>query len=113
MVEKMAKRTSKKNPPLYERAKTGRLEPCPGEAHTNPFIDNCALCAPRWGKVEELEPMLSLERVVEAVHAGYDVDASDVADDVLLALLKAGVKLHDRRDKEPYGYVSFNVVRIG
>ncbi len=22
---------------------------CSGEAHSNPFIDNCGLCAPRWG----------------------------------------------------------------
>lgn len=26
---------------------------CPGEAHRNPHIDNCALCAPRWGWVGE------------------------------------------------------------
>lgn len=25
--------------------------PCTGEAHSNPHIDNCTLCAPRWGKV--------------------------------------------------------------
>lgn len=22
---------------------------CPGEAHENPYIDNCMICAPRWG----------------------------------------------------------------
>lgn len=26
--------------------------PCPGEAHSNAHIDNCMLCAPRWGLVE-------------------------------------------------------------
>lgn len=25
------------------------LEPCDGEAHSNPHIDNCGACAPRWG----------------------------------------------------------------
>ncbi len=25
--------------------------PCPGEAHSNPHIDNCMLCAPLWGKI--------------------------------------------------------------
>ena len=25
---------------------------CPGEAHGNPYIDNCSTCAPRWGLVE-------------------------------------------------------------
>lgn len=27
------------------------FEPCGGEAHSNPFIDNCMRCAPRWGWV--------------------------------------------------------------
>jgi len=25
------------------------LQPCNGEAHSNPHIDNCGTCAPRWG----------------------------------------------------------------
>jgi hypothetical protein len=25
------------------------LTRCHGEAHTNPHIDNCGVCAPRWG----------------------------------------------------------------
>ncbi len=27
------------------------LEVCNGEAHSNAFIDNCMVCAPRWGFV--------------------------------------------------------------
>ena len=27
------------------------LEICTGEAHSNAFIDNCMVCAPRWGFV--------------------------------------------------------------
>lgn len=27
------------------------LFPCPGEAHQNAHIDNCGLCAPRWGQL--------------------------------------------------------------
>jgi hypothetical protein len=30
----------------------GLLVPCSGEAHSNPYIDNCGICAPRWGLVE-------------------------------------------------------------
>ena len=30
-----------------------KLVPCPGEAHSNPWIDHCMLCAPRWGWIEE------------------------------------------------------------
>ncbi len=25
------------------------MEKCPGEAHSNPWIDNCGLCMPNWG----------------------------------------------------------------
>lgn len=25
--------------------------PCNGEAHSNPHIDNCGVCMPRWGSV--------------------------------------------------------------
>jgi hypothetical protein len=28
------------------------LVPCDGEAHSNPHIDNCGHCAPRWGWIE-------------------------------------------------------------
>lgn len=28
------------------------LVPCTGEAHSNPHIDSCGICAPRWGEVE-------------------------------------------------------------
>lgn len=27
------------------------LVPCTGEAHANPHVDNCSVCAPRWGLV--------------------------------------------------------------
>lgn len=29
------------------------LKKCPGEAHSNGYIDNCSLCAPRWGWIGE------------------------------------------------------------
>ncbi len=39
-----------------KKARKGyKLIPCPGEAHSNPYIDNCMLCAPRWGQIEILE----------------------------------------------------------
>ncbi len=31
------------------------LQPCGGEAHSNAHIDNCSLCAPRWGFVGPVE----------------------------------------------------------
>jgi hypothetical protein len=34
-----------------ERAQLTKLAPCRGEAHSNPHIDNCLTCAPRWGFV--------------------------------------------------------------
>lgn len=38
-----------------------RLIPCPGPAHENAHIDNCGLCAPRWGYVEIPEAFETLE----------------------------------------------------
>lgn len=34
----------------------GLLTPCTGEAHTNPYIDHCEQCAPRWGWMETTGP---------------------------------------------------------
>jgi hypothetical protein len=34
-----------------KRAGIPLLAECSGEAHTNPHIDNCGVCAPRWGLV--------------------------------------------------------------
>ncbi len=31
--------------------------PCPGDAHSNPYIDNCMICAPRWGTVMSYKPI--------------------------------------------------------
>lgn len=33
------------------------LKRCTGEAHSNAFIDNCMVCAPRWGFVGAKEPV--------------------------------------------------------
>lgn len=41
----------------YQRRKTGKTIPCPGEAHSNPFIDNCGVCAPGWETIDELAPI--------------------------------------------------------
>jgi hypothetical protein len=46
--DSMAKRT--KNPKVL--AEKVHLVPCTGEAHGNPYIDNCMMCAPHWGWVE-------------------------------------------------------------
>lgn len=39
-----------------------KLIPCTGHAHSNAHIDNCGMCAPRWGFVEVPEQ-------AEATHA--------------------------------------------
>lgn len=40
---------------LLQRYQIKPLERCPGEAHSNAFIDHCSLCAPRWGWVGPVE----------------------------------------------------------
>ena len=42
---------------LYVREKTGNKSPGTGEAHGNTFIDNCGICAPNWGEVDEYKPV--------------------------------------------------------
>src|ERR1700760_3235769 len=45
-------------PVEYVQKKTGRMIPCPGEAHQNPIgYDHCMVCLPRWGEIEELAPI--------------------------------------------------------
>lgn len=34
---------------LVRQFKLELPSPCRGEAHSNPHIDNCGVCAPRWG----------------------------------------------------------------
>lgn len=36
---------------LSEQYNIDPLQKCTGEAHSNPYIDNCGRCAPRWGWV--------------------------------------------------------------
>lgn len=45
----------------------GMLVPCPGEAHSNPFIDNCGVCMPRWGWVETIPSEPRSEPSLEAL----------------------------------------------
>ena len=46
-----------------------RLVPCDGAAHSNAHIDNCGLCAPRWGWVEIQERYKSLDELRDAMVA--------------------------------------------
>lgn len=60
---------------VYKRGKTGNLIPCDGEAHSNARIDDCSVCAPRWGKVEEDAPV-----DFEAARALGAIDVCDLSD---------------------------------
>lgn len=71
------------------RKKTGRRVPCPGSAHSNPFIDNCGLCAPAWGELVELAPI----DLAAARAAGLVVRVCDLTPeqfDEVKAQIKAG-----------------------
>ena len=59
---------------LAPRVEAGLVK-CVGEAHENAFIDNCMLCAPRWGKMMSYEPP-----TVESVLEGYAVPLSATAE---------------------------------
>lgn len=96
----------------YQMKKTGRLIPCPGEAHSNPYIDNCMICAPRWGEIEELEPV-NLE---EARAQGLDIRMTDFRHgpefDAAKKLIESGeATLVNVDRKKSYGSVNYNVLR--
>lgn len=38
------------------------IKPCTGEAHSNPWIDNCPVCAPRWGTVVTQDPLPNVHK---------------------------------------------------
>lgn len=47
-------RSAKRREALRDAIDDARLratEDCHGAAHSNPWIDNCGICAPFWGKV--------------------------------------------------------------
>ena len=63
---------------LVERVSKG-WKPCPGDAHTNAYIDNCMICLGSkfgYGKVEEFE-----EPTVEQALAGAAVPVSWTRED--------------------------------
>lgn len=43
-----------------------RCVPCHGEAHSNPHIDNCGICAPLWEKIVIPMEYVSIEDFNEA-----------------------------------------------
>jgi hypothetical protein len=86
----VSRASTPREPAEYKRAKTGRLVPCPGEAHSNPWIDHCGHCAPRWGQVEELAPVdLDAARA-----AGLDVAIRDLTDEQI-----------EQADRDGFAYV--------
>lgn len=66
-------------------AKEAGLVPCIGEAHSNAYIDNCLLCAPKWGQ------MMSYEKVPLAeCKPGFAVSYNDSELDAFYAAEKEG-----------------------
>ena len=61
---------------MYTLQYTGNLIPCPGDAHKNPHIDNCTICAPAWGVIPEQKPVDLAKAQAEklAIPMGWIVD---------------------------------------
>lgn len=38
------------------------LQKCTGEAHSNPYVDNCGACAPRWGQTGSFVTVARVQR---------------------------------------------------
>lgn len=61
------------------------LVPCNGEAHSNPYIDNCMVCAPRWGTMMSYKPI-----PLAACTKGAAVSYNSAELDAFYAAEKAG-----------------------
>ena len=98
-------------PAEYKRTKTGRLIPCPGEAHRNAYIDSCGHCAPRWGEVEEMAPV----DLDFALAAGLDVAACDLTAEqnaaMMAAVERGEARLVSVTRKKRWGSTSYYVFR--
>ncbi len=68
--------------PLFVRKFTGKMIPCPGEAHDNAFIDHCGVCMPRWGVIQEREPKLDAAGLQAALAEGFAVSVNDIQDGI-------------------------------
>ncbi len=96
------------------RKPTGKLVPCPGEAHrpeVGGMIDNCSLCAPRWGEVEELDPV----DLDEARREGLDVRVGDLTPEQYEVAngdcVDGRANIVNVVEVKGYGYVSYYVFR--
>ncbi len=68
-------------------------EPCKGEAHTNPHIDHCPLCAPFWGhNPVSVQNAGKMAYIVHAKHGGFSMAfaGKSAAEACVLAWVESG-----------------------
>lgn len=102
---------------IYEPAKTGRRVPCPGEAHAvgpgraNGHVDNCGLCAPEWGWVDEEAPIDfdAAKAAGQVVPFGYMSDEEYTRADLLIS---AGLAMHASVEERRKGCTSYYSVLL-
>lgn len=108
----LTRKAGRYQPPVYVRKPTGRMLPCPGEAHdprVAGHIDQCGICMPRWGEVEEKMPV----DIAEARAGGFDVPLASLTDEQRAALKAEGVPMRERTDfHRGGGESSYNVFRF-
>ena len=89
----------------FSREKTGKTVPCPGEDHSNAFIDHCGVCMPRWGVLEEYEEPIRLERALSVLNQDLAVRVNDLSPEAHETLRRTeNVKLvsHTRNNSHTY-----------
>jgi len=95
------------------RQPTGKMLPCDGPAHSNPWIDHCGVCLHhKWGEIPELAP-LDLDA---ARKARADIPCGELSDeqhDAVDADIAAGRArfVTVRRTLKGGGSVSYTVAR--
>lgn len=100
---------------VYARKPTGNFKPCPGEAHSNAFIDNCMVCLHhKWGLVPVLAPV----DLKDARKRRKWVAVADLPPGTFEAALNTGkldghpVETAMIDVRKPYGRCSFFAVRF-
>lgn len=75
---------------IYRRKPTGQMLPCTGDAHSNPYIDNCMICAPRWGEVPAYHPADIIEAMKSKLPVPLWMLSEDQRESVDTDLIPAG-----------------------
>ena len=91
----------------------GFLVRCSGEAHSNPFIDNCGVCMPRWG-VHEVANVADILFQLDEQHSDARGDCAYILKrQPSIEAVMNGVKIHAEAYDRLYGQLARRIALDG